>query len=81
VGAAGPRLPAYGEGCLSDVVPALLAEGRPAARGTPEQVLRAEVLSAAYRFEVQVRRSSGRYYLEVHPRAWEQLLGRAAPES
>jgi hypothetical protein len=31
VGAAGPRLPAYGEGCLSDVVPALLAEGRPAA--------------------------------------------------
>jgi iron complex transport system ATP-binding protein len=58
----------------------LLSEGRPAARGTPEQVLRADVLSRAYRFEVQVRRSNGRYYLEVHPRAWEQLLARAAPE-
>jgi len=26
---------------------------------------------------VQVRRSNGRYYVEVHPRAWEQLLARA----
>jgi iron complex transport system ATP-binding protein len=56
----------------------LLSEGRVAARGTPEQVLRAEVLSRAYDFEVQVRRSNGRYYVEVHPRAWEQLLARAA---
>jgi len=59
----------------------LLSEGRPAARGTPQQVLRADVLSAAYRFEVQVRTSSGRYYLEVHPRAWEQLLGRPPRQS
>ena len=55
----------------------LLAGGRPAALGTPEQVLRADVLSKAYEFEVQVRRSNGRYYVEVHPRAWEQLLARA----
>ena len=56
----------------------LLSGGRPAAAGTPEQVLRADVLSKAYDFEVQVRRSHGRYYVEVHPRAWEQLLA-AAP--
>jgi iron complex transport system ATP-binding protein len=56
----------------------LLSEGRVAASGTPEQVLRAEVLSRAYDFEVQVRRSNGRYYVEVHPRAWEQLLARAS---
>ena len=55
----------------------LLSEGKPAAMGTPDQVLRAEVLSAAYDFAVQVRRSTGRYYVEVHPRAWEQLLARA----
>jgi iron complex transport system ATP-binding protein len=54
----------------------LLSEGKVAARGTPEQVLRADVLSRAYDFEVQVRRSNGRYYAEVHPRAWEQLLAR-----
>ena len=57
----------------------LLSEGRPAAQGTPEQVLRADVLSRAYDFEVQVRRSNGRYYVEVHPRAWEQLLAKAGP--
>ncbi len=56
----------------------LLSEGRPAAEGAPDQVLRAEVLSRAYDFEVQVRRSNGRYYAEVHPRAWEQLLARGA---
>src|SRR3954471_1023072 len=58
----------------------LLSHGRPAATGTPEQVLRPEVLSAAYEFEVQVRRSNGRYYAEVHPRAWEQLLARPGPK-
>lgn len=54
----------------------LLSEGTVAARGTPEEVLRGDVLSGAYRFEVEVRRSNGRYYAEVHPRAWEQLLAR-----
>src|SRR5437868_10844578 len=57
----------------------LLSRGRATATGTPEQVLRSEVLSSAYEFEVQVRRSNGRYYAEVHPRAWEQLLARADP--
>ena len=55
----------------------LLAEGRVAASGTPEQVLRSEVLSRAYDFAVEVRRSNGRYYVEVHPRAWEQLLAQS----
>jgi iron complex transport system ATP-binding protein len=54
----------------------LLSGGRVAARGSPEDVLRADVLSGAYDFEVQVRRSGGRYYVEVHPRAWERLLRR-----
>ena len=52
----------------------LLSEGRVAARGTPGEVLRGDVLSRAYKFQVQVRQSNGRYYVEVHPRAWEQLL-------
>ena len=55
----------------------LLSEGRVAAAGTPEQVLRSDVLSRAYDFRVDVRRSNGRYYVEVHPSAWEQLLARA----
>jgi iron complex transport system ATP-binding protein len=55
----------------------LLSEGRVAARGTPEQVLRSDVLSRAYDFGVEVRRSNGRYYVEVHPSAWEQLLARS----
>ena len=54
----------------------LLAGGRAAARGRPAEVLRSDVLSRAYDFEVQVRQSNGRYYVEVHPRAWEQLLRR-----
>jgi len=40
-------------------------------------VLTSEALSRVYDFEVQVRQSHGRYYAEVHPRAWEQLLRRA----
>jgi iron complex transport system ATP-binding protein len=54
----------------------LLSQGQVAARGTPEQVLRGDVLSRAYGFEVQARQANGRYYVEVHPRAWEQLLRR-----
>ena len=53
----------------------LLSEGRVAAAGTPEQVLRADVLSRAYRCPLDVRRQGGRYYVEVHPGAWERLLG------
>jgi iron complex transport system ATP-binding protein len=54
----------------------LLGDGRPAAAGPPEQVLRAQVLSPVYGCPVEVRRSGGRYYAEVHPAAWEQLLRR-----
>ena len=58
----------------SDVL--LLKEGRVAARGRPADVLRDDVLSSVYRCPVQVRQSGGRFYLEVHPSAWEQLLTR-----
>lgn len=52
----------------------LLSNGRPAAIGTPEQVLRPEVLSPVYGCPVEVRRTGERWYLEVHPDAWEGLL-------
>jgi iron complex transport system ATP-binding protein len=54
----------------------LLGEGRVAASGTPEQVLRAEVLSRVYRCPLEVRRQGGRFYVEVHPAAWDDLLKR-----
>jgi iron complex transport system ATP-binding protein len=52
----------------------LLSEGQVAASGTPEQVLRADVLSRVYRCPLEVRRQGGRFYVEVHPAAWEDLL-------
>lgn len=52
-----------------------LREGRMMAQGTPGQVLTEEVLSRVYGCPVQVRRSGGRTYLEVHPAAWEGLIG------
>lgn len=52
----------------------LLSNGRPAAIGTPAEVLRSEVLSPVYGCPVEVRRSGERWYLEVHPAAWEGLL-------
>jgi iron complex transport system ATP-binding protein len=52
----------------------LLSGGRVAARGTPADVLRADVLSPVYGCPLQVRRSNDRYYVEVHPGAWERLL-------
>lgn len=54
----------------------LLGEGRPAASGTMEEVLRPEILSRTFGFPVEVRRNGGRYYLEVHPLAWKELLAR-----
>lgn len=54
----------------------LLEEGRCAAVGTMETVLRPEILSRVFRFAVDVRTSGGRYYLEVHPSAWRDLLRR-----
>ena len=52
----------------------LLSEGRPAALGSPAEVLESKVLSPVYGCPVQVRRTGGRAYVEVHPDAWEGLL-------
>jgi iron complex transport system ATP-binding protein len=52
----------------------LLSEGRAAAVGTPAEVLRADVLSRVYRCPLEVRRQGGRFYIEVHPAAWDDLL-------
>jgi iron complex transport system ATP-binding protein len=52
----------------------LLSKGEVAGRGTPEQVLRADVLSPVYGCLLEVRKQSGRFYVEVHPDAWDDLL-------
>jgi iron complex transport system ATP-binding protein len=52
----------------------LLSEGKMAASGTLQQVLRPEILSKVYGVQVDVRNNGGRYYLEIHPSAWEELL-------
>ncbi len=52
----------------------LLREGRSIASGSPEEVLRSDVMTEVYGCPVQIRRSNGRYYAEVHPQAWERLL-------
>jgi ABC-type hemin transport system ATPase subunit len=54
----------------------LLSYGKPAASGSMAEVLRPEILSAVFRFPVQVRVNGGRYYLEVHPAAWNDLIKR-----
>lgn len=54
----------------------LLSDGRPAALGSPAEVIRPEVLSPVYGCPVQVRRTGSRWYIEVHPDAWEGLLRR-----
>jgi iron complex transport system ATP-binding protein len=56
----------------TDVI--LLSKGKIATRGTPEQVIRREILEPVYGCPLDVRRSNGRFYIEVHPRAWEGLL-------
>ncbi len=53
----------------------LLAHGRVARSGTTAEVLRGDILSRAYGCPVRVRRTGGRYYLEVHPGAWDDLIG------
>lgn len=52
----------------------LLSEGAVAARGTPKEVLRAEVLSDVYGCPVKVNEVGGRYYLQVHPGAWDGMI-------
>jgi iron complex transport system ATP-binding protein len=55
----------------------LLEEGRAAAQGAPAEVLKSDTLSRVYRCPVDVRVQAGRYYIEVHPTAWRDLLHRA----
>jgi len=52
----------------------LLDDGRAARQGAPKDVLRDDVLSAVYRCPVQVMTQGGRYYAQVHPEAWGQIL-------
>ena len=52
----------------------LLSEGKSAAVGAPREVLNPQILSNLYNCPVQVRQSAGRFYLEVHPDAWRELL-------
>ena len=52
----------------------LLANGQPAAVGALDEVLRSDILSRTFGFPVEVRNAGGRYYLEVHPSAWKDLL-------
>ena len=56
----------------------LLADGRVAAQGASKDVLRSEVLSAAYRCPMEVNSVANRYYAQVHPHAWQELLRRPA---
>ena len=52
----------------------LLDEGKMAASGSPQQVLREDVLSRVYRCPLEVRHLGGRWSIHVHPQAWEGLL-------
>jgi iron complex transport system ATP-binding protein len=52
----------------------LLNEGKVAAVGTAEEVLRSEVLSPVYHCPLEVTRLGGRFYAQVHPGAWAGIL-------
>lgn len=54
----------------------ILGEGKAISTGPPQQVLRAEVLSAVYGCPMQIRQERGRYYVQVHPGAWRGILQR-----
>jgi iron complex transport system ATP-binding protein len=54
----------------------LLGDGKAAARGSPEEVLQAPILSPVYGCPMRVTHDSGRYYVQVHPAAWSDLLRR-----
>ena len=54
----------------------LLGDGRAAAQGRPVDVLRADTLSAVYGCPMNVKHDAGRFYVQVHPGAWEGLLRR-----
>lgn len=52
----------------------MLREGRIAAAGGPEEVITPESLSALFGCKVFVQRRHGRYWLEVLPEAWVDLV-------
>jgi iron complex transport system ATP-binding protein len=52
----------------------LLSGGRIAGLGRPEQVLSPELLSGVFGCKVFVQKRSGRWWLEVLPEAWLELL-------
>jgi len=52
----------------------LLNEGKIAAAGSAEQVLQAPILSQVYRCPLHVRRADNRYWVQVDPGAWKDLL-------
>jgi iron complex transport system ATP-binding protein len=52
----------------------LLRQGKVVAAGLPAEVLTGSMLTEAYNCPVQVRRSNGRYYVEVSPDSWTSLL-------
>lgn len=52
----------------------LLREGRIAAAGRPDDVINPETLSELYGCKVYVQKRSGRFWLEVLPEAWLDLL-------
>jgi iron complex transport system ATP-binding protein len=59
----------------------LMCDGRAAACGAPAEVLTEPILSRAYGVAVEVRNAGGRYYLQVHPSAWEDLLGEGGSDN
>lgn len=54
----------------------LLADGRAAAQGPPQEILRDEVLASVYGCPLRVTHDAGRFYVQVHPGAWQDLLQR-----
>ena len=54
----------------------LLGDGKAVAYGSPDEVLRAEILSPVYGCPMQVHCEGGRHYVQVHPGAWQGILRR-----
>lgn len=59
----------------------LLKQGRIAAQGTPAHVISPESLTDVFGCRVYVQKRSGRYWLEVLPEAWVELLDGRPPNS
>jgi iron complex transport system ATP-binding protein len=54
----------------------LLSEGQAAAHGSAAEVLRPEVLSPVYHCPMEITHLGGRYYAQVHPGSWGEILNR-----